>query len=159
MLFRSLNRVQVFGADGLRRNPENLRSLDRSYEEGRGSVVSADGVVLARSVDTPGADFARRREFPEGELFAQVTGFYSFEYGAEGIERAFSDQLAGLTEAQRYDRFDDLFTDRDRTADVALTLRRDVQEAARTALGDRKGSVVVLDPRTDRKSTRLSSSH
>jgi len=148
VLFVQLNRVQVLQADRLRRHPENLRSVDRSYEQGRGSIVSADGVVLARSVDTPGGDFARRREFPEGDLFAHVTGFYSYEYGAEGVERAFNDELAGLTEAQRYERVGDLFTDRDRTADVTVTLRRDVQAAAREALGERRGSVVVLDPRT-----------
>ncbi len=147
-LFVQLNRVQVFGAAGLNAHPENLRSIDRSYERSRGIVATADGVVLARSVDTPGSDFARRRQFPEGELFSQVTGYYSFEYGADGVERAFSDELAGLTDAQRYDRFSDLFVDRDRSADVTLTVRSDVQQAARTALGDRKGSVVVLDPRT-----------
>lgn len=148
VLFVQLNRIQVIDAGKLEDNPENLRSIDRSYEQGRGIVSSADGEVLARSVDTPGEQFARRREFPQGELFAQVTGFYSFEFGAEGIERQYNEELAGLTEEQRYDRLSDLFVDRDRTADVTLTLRRDVQEAARAALGPRKGSVVVLDPRT-----------
>ncbi|MGE0731544.1 MAG: peptidoglycan D,D-transpeptidase FtsI family protein [Acidimicrobiia bacterium] len=148
LLFLQLTRIQVLQADELDENPENLRSIDRSYEQGRGIVASADGAVLARSVETPDSTFARRREFPEGELFAHVTGYYSFEYGAEGIERTFNDELAGLTEAQRYDRVSDLFVDRDRTADVTLTLRKDVQEAARAALGQRKGSVVVLDPRT-----------
>jgi len=147
-LFVQLNRVQVFEADALNHHPENLRALDRSYERSRGIVASADGAVLARSVETPQDAYARRREFPEGELFAHVTGFYSFEYGADGIERALNDELAGLTEAQRFTRLADLFVDRDRSADVTLTLRRDVQEAARDALGTRKGSVVVLDPRS-----------
>lgn len=148
VLFVQLNRVQILQAKRLEDHPENLRSIDRSYEQGRGIVASADGAVLARSVETPGGEFERLREFPEGELFAQVTGYYSFEFGAEGVERAFSDELSGLTDAQRYDRVSDLFIDRDRTADVTLTLRRDVQVAARDALGARKGSVVVLDPRS-----------
>lgn len=148
LLFLQLTRIQVLQVEELADNPENLRSIDRSYEQGRGIVASADGAVLARSVDTPTSNFARLREFPEGELFAHVTGFYSFEYGAEGVERSHNDELAGLTEAQRYDRVSDLFVDRDRTADVTLTLRKDVQDAARAALGPRKGSVVVLDPRT-----------
>ncbi len=147
-LFVQLNRIQVFQANGLNAHAENLRSLDRSYERNRGIVATADGVVLARSVERSGGDVARRREFPEGELFAQITGFYSFEYGADGVERAFSDELAGLTDAQRYDQFSDFFVDRDRSADLTLTVRHDVQQAARSALGDRKGSVVVLDPRT-----------
>jgi peptidoglycan glycosyltransferase len=148
LLFIQLNRVQVFGAERLNDNPENLRAIDRSYEQPRGLIASADGAVIARTVDTPGQRFERLREYPEKELFAQLSGFYSFEFGAEGAERAFNDQLAGLTDEQRFDRWSDLFVDRDRTADVTLTVRKDVQEAARAALGERKGSVVVLDPRT-----------
>jgi peptidoglycan glycosyltransferase len=148
VLFVQLNRIQVLQAKRLDEHPENLRSIDRSYEQERGLVASIDGAVLARSVETPQDDFARRREFPEAELFAHVTGYYSFEFGAEGVEREFNDELAGLTAEQRYDRLSDLFVDRDRTADVTLSLRRDVQAAAREALGNRKGSVVVLDPRT-----------
>jgi peptidoglycan glycosyltransferase len=37
--------------------------------------------------------------------------------------------------------------DRDRTGDILLTVRRDLQAVARDALGPRKGSVVVLDAR------------
>lgn len=147
LLFVQLNRIQVFDRHALQTNPENLRSIDRSYAEPRGIVSSADGAVLARSVETPEDGLERRREFPEGDLFAQVTGFFSYEYGAEGIERQLNDVLAGRTTEQRYQEVRDLFVDRDRTADVALTLRRDVQQAAREALGERKGSVVVLDPR------------
>jgi peptidoglycan glycosyltransferase len=148
LLFIQLNRVQVFGAQRLNDNPENLRAIDRSYEQRRGIIASADGAVVARTLDTPGQRFERLREYPEKDLFAQVSGFYSFEFGAEGAERAFNDQLAGLTNSQRFQSWSDLFVDRDRTADVTLTLRKDVQEAARAALGERKGSVVVLDPRS-----------
>lgn len=148
LLFAQLNRVQILQAERLADNPQNVRAIDRSYERRRGIVASADGEVLARSVETPDGDFERRREFPQGELFAHVTGFYSFEYQAEGIERAFNEELSGQAPEQRYERVSDLFVDRDRSADVTLTLRKDVQVAARDALGPRKGSVVVLDPRT-----------
>lgn len=148
LLFVQLNRVQIFQAERLADNQQNRRAHDRSYEQPRGIVASADDEVLARSVETVGPVPQRVREFPHGELFAQVTGFYSFEYGSEGVELAFNEELSGRTDAQRYDRASDLFVDRDRSADVTLTLRKDVQEAARTALGPRRGSVVVLDPRT-----------
>jgi peptidoglycan glycosyltransferase len=148
LLFIQLNRVQVFGAERLNDNPENLRAIDRSYEQRRGIIASADGAVIARTLDTPGQRFERIREYPEKDLFAHVSGYYSFEFGAEGAERAFNDELAGLTNEQRFESWSDLFVDRDRTADVTLTVRKDVQEAARAALGERKGSVVVVDPRS-----------
>jgi len=148
VLFVQLNRVQFFGAEALRDNPENLREIDRSFSERRGMIQTADGAVVARSVDTPDGAFDRRREYPEGDLYAHVGGFLSFEFGADGVELAFNDELAGLERSQRYRRFSDLVVDHDPTADVSLTLRHDVQAAAKEALGDRRGSVVVLDVRS-----------
>ena len=34
---------------------------------------------------------------PEGELFAHVTGYYSFSFGADGVERTYNEELAGRT--------------------------------------------------------------
>jgi peptidoglycan glycosyltransferase len=76
-----------------------------------------------------------------------VTGSFSLEYGADGVERTYGELLAGQSARQQYDRFSDLFVDRDRTGDVVLTVRRDLQATARDALGPRKGSVVLIDPR------------
>jgi peptidoglycan glycosyltransferase len=42
----------------------------------------------------------------------------------------------------------DLFVDREHTGDVTLTIRKDVQQVARDALGPQRGSVVALDPRS-----------
>jgi peptidoglycan glycosyltransferase len=146
LLFLQLNRIQVLQADKLNRHPENFRQIQRDFDRPRGAIATADGVVVARSVDTPGEPYERLRVYPEGELFAHVTGFFSLEYGADGVELSYNDELAGLTPGQQYDRLSDLFVNRDRTGDVFLTLRSDLQEVARQALGDRKGSVVLLDP-------------
>ena len=148
VLFLQLNRVQFFGAEALRDNPENLRAIDRSFSERRGMIQTADGAVVARSVDTPDGAFDRLREYPEGDLYAHVGGYLSYEFGADGVELVFNDELAGLERSQRYRRLSDLVVDHDPTADLTLSLRHDVQEAAKAALGDRRGSVVVLDPRS-----------
>jgi peptidoglycan glycosyltransferase len=147
-LFVQLNRLQVFQADALDHHPENFRGIQRDFDRPRGAIATADGVVVARSLDTPNEPYERLRVYPEGELFAHVTGFFSLEYGGDGIERTYNDELAGLTARQQYDRLSDLFVDRDRTGDVFLTLRRDLQAAARDALGNRRGSVVLLNPAT-----------
>src|SRR6476646_1177270 len=115
LLFLQLNRVQVLQADKLNHNPENFRGVQRDFDRPRGAIATADGVVVARSVDTPDSPYARLRQYPEGELFAQITGFFSLEYGNDGVERTYNDELAGLTDRQQYDRFSDLFVDRDRT--------------------------------------------
>ena len=148
LLFLQLNRIQVFQADELNHHPENFRQIQRDFDRPRGAIATADGVVVARSVETPGEPYERLRMYPEGELFAHITGFFSLEYGADGVELSYNDELAGLTARQQYDRFSDLFVNRDRTGDVFLTVRRDLQAVARQALGDRKGSIVLLEPAT-----------
>ncbi|MPY91478.1 MAG: hypothetical protein GEV08_00010 [Acidimicrobiia bacterium] len=148
LLFVQLNRVQVLQAGDLRDHPENFRNIERDFDRPRGLVLSSDGVVLARTISTPGGAFERLRQYPELDLFAHIVGYLSLEFGAEGVERAYNDLLAGQTPEQQYAELSDLFIERDRTADITLTLRRDLQDAARTALGERHGSVVLLDPRS-----------
>lgn len=75
-LFVQLNRLQVFQAETLSAHPENSRSVQRDFDRPRGIIASADQVVLARSVETPDAGFERLRQYPEGDLFSNVTGFF-----------------------------------------------------------------------------------
>ena len=147
LLFVQLNRVQFFGAERLQEHSINSRGLIREFGQERGAIVSADGVVIARSVEI-GEPVDYRREYPEGELYAHIAGYQSLNVEATGLERIYNDELAGVTVEQQFRSIMDLFSDRDTTATLHLTIRDDVQRAARDALGDRRGSVVVLDPRT-----------
>lgn len=149
VLFVQLNRTTVFGAQELKDNPENNREILRDYDQPRGSITTADGVVVARSVETPeGSQFERMRTYPEGALFAHTVGYYSLNLGATGVEDSYNAELVGRTFDLSFRDFDDLFVDRDRVGDLTLTLRADAQQVARDQLGDRRGSVVALDPRS-----------
>lgn len=147
ILFVQLNRVQFFGAERLQEHAINSRGLIRDFGQERGSIVSADGVVIARSVEI-GEPVDFRRQYPEGDLYAHISGYQSLNVAATGLERIYNDELAGVTVEQQYQSVADLFRDRDTTATLHLTIRDDVQRAAKEALGDRRGSVVALDPRT-----------
>ena len=147
VLFVALNMVQLVRADTYRAHPSNTRDIVRDFSRPRGAIQTADGHLLAHTIEVPG-ELERLRVYPLGELFAHITGHFSLRFGATGIEDQYNDELAGATREIEMKSFSDLFVERDRTADVTLTLRRDVQEAARTALGGRRGSVVALDPRT-----------
>ena len=146
-LFVQLNVVQVLRADEYADHPENRRAVTRDYFRPRGQIVSADGTVLARSVEQEGKE-ARTREYPEHELFGQITGFFSLRYNKDGVERTYNDELAGRGNVDDVENLVDLLLEDDHTQDVHLTLHKEVQQAARDALGDRPGSVVALDPRT-----------
>lgn len=149
LLFVQLNRVQFVQAEALKEDPRNIAVLLREFGQDRGQILTADGVVAARSVPTPiDADIEFRREYPTGERYAHVVGFQSFNQGAFGLEREYHAELAGTPITQKFTSIGDLFDDRDSTGTLVLTLRDDVQQAAVAALGDRRGSVVALDPRT-----------
>jgi len=147
-LFLQLNWVQVYKADELNDHPENSRAIQRQFNRPRGSMVTADNVLVAESVPVDDATFDRERRYPEGELFGHITGHFSFLYGDSGLERTYDDELAGSTLTQQLRGFTDLFVQRENVGDLRLSVRHDLQALARDSLGAREGSVVAIDPRT-----------
>ena len=147
LLFLQLTYLQAVSADRYANHPRNTRAAVRDFGRARGIIQTQDGAVLAESVDAPGGSpFERLRQYPEGALFSHITGFFSFTYGADGVERSYNDVLAGRD--VRFTDIRDVLVERERTADVTLTLRKSVQEVAARELGERRGAVVALDPAT-----------
>lgn len=147
VLFVQLNYIQVFRANELNTRPGNTRSVLLAFSRPRGTVSTADGVVLARSVASTD-QYQFQREFPEGDTYAAITGYFNYSFGATGVEAAYNEELAGRAADQQFRSIGDLFVANDDTGHLELTVRSDVQAAARAALGDQKGTVVALDPRT-----------
>ena len=148
-LFVMLNWVQFFHKDQLDNNALNTLKVKQDFNKPRGTISSADGALLAESVDVAGSSqFKRQRTYPEGDLFAQLTGYYSFSFGSTGVESTYNDQLAGQTIGQQIRGFADLLNPRPQVGNVTLTVRKDLQQVAKDALGNRDGSVVALDPKT-----------
>ena len=145
-LFLQLNYLQVIQANDLNNHPANSRAVVRDFSQPRGVIQTADGTVIARSVPS-GDAFKFQRQYPLGPLFAHVTGYFSFTYGSEGVEKEYNDALTGKIKKDSFDPRD-LLVEKDKTGNVTLSLRRDLQEIATQQLGERKGAVVALDPRT-----------
>ncbi|MCU1460241.1 MAG: cell division protein FtsI/penicillin-binding protein 2 [Acidimicrobiales bacterium] len=146
-IFVQLNVLQVMRASDLNRHPGNTRAVVRDFSEPRGSILSADGAVLAESVPT-GDAFKRLRRYPEGSTFAHITGYFSLNYGSEGIEQQYAKELAGRTPKLELKRLSDILLDKKRTADVILTVSKRLQAIATFALRGRRGAVVAIDPKT-----------
>ncbi len=144
-LFVQLTNLQVVQSHSLRTDPRNTRQIVIDFSKDRGRILAADGSVLAQSVPTTD-DLKRQRVYTNGPLWAPVTGYFSFNYGTDGLERQYNDQLAGQTIAVT--DLGSLLTARSRTKDVTTTLLPAVQQAAVTGLAGRRGAVVALDPRT-----------
>lgn len=153
ILFVQLSHWQVLRGEQLADDPRNGGVPVREFDRRRGAILTADGRVAAETVPVdrgaePGARYRFRRVYPDAELFAQITGYYTLGFGATQLERTQDDVLVGRTAQQQLEGVGNLFSDADTTGTVHLTIRRDLQDLARRALGAREGSAVVLDPRT-----------
>ena len=147
LLIVNVNVIQVVRSDELRSDGRNTRVLVEEYDSERGSIV-AGGTEIASSVPTDD-QLTYLRQYPQGGLYAGVTGYYSYLYGASGMERAENDVLTGDDARLFTRRLADLFTGRDPSGgDVVLTLDPAVQETAMAGLDGVTGAVVALEPST-----------
>lgn len=140
--------IQFVQASELEDRPGNRRTLVENYSKDRGAIL-IDGTVIAESEQTDD-DLKWIRTYPQGGLYAHITGYYSFTYGANGgLERSKNALLSGTDDSLFYRRIVDLVTGTPpQGAALELTIDPQVQQAAKNALGDRRGAVVALDPET-----------
>lgn len=139
--------VQFVSADSLNTRPGNARSLYKEYGRERGPILVA-GSAVAESVPVDDS-YGYLRKYPGGELYSAVTGFYSVVYGATGMESAAGDQLSGTADQLFYRRIGDLLTgNQPQGASVELTINPKLQQIAWDSLGDQRGAVVALNPKT-----------
>ncbi len=152
LLFVQLTNWQVVQRDSLVNNPRNNRITLRDFDTPRGDIITADGSIIAQTLPVDAADgsskYKYQRSYPKGELFANITGYYTLGYGSTQLERTQSDVLKGTTAQQQLEATGGLFSKDNLSGSVHLTVRADLQAAAKKALGNREGSVVVLDPKT-----------
>ncbi len=136
----------VFAAD-LNGRADNRRTLLATYARERGEILVGQNPV-AKSVPTDD-EFKFQRTYDDPELYAHVSGFYSFFGAVGGLEQSENSLLSGASDKLFYRRVSDLFTGRRPTgATIETTLDAAVQKAASDGLGNQRGAAVALDPKT-----------
>jgi peptidoglycan glycosyltransferase len=151
LLLAFTSRWTVFEAPSLRGNPLNARALIEQQRIDRGSILAADGTVLARSVLSPGASRAEgvyERTYPTAEELAQAIGYSYVEFGRTGLERFRNADLEGQTGTNLQTILDQLQGKKRRGDEVTTTLDPGAQRVAISALAGHEGAVVALDPRS-----------
>jgi penicillin-binding protein A len=145
-LLVDLTYVQVWAAPKLKTNPSNTRAIEQEMKVDRGRILSADGVELAVNKQDGKYYF---RTYPQGDLLAPWLGYNSLQYGRAGVERVYNEELSGQSGLLGITGYWDQLSGKTHVgADLELTVDMSVQRAAAEALGDRKGAVVALDPKT-----------
>lgn len=139
--------VQFADAKNLRDKPGNRRTLLSSYEQERGAIL-VDQKQIAKSEKT-NTEIKYVRHYSQGLLYGHLTGWFSLTYGAGGLESTHDEMLSGKSDSLFYRRVGDLLTGKRPTGvNLELTIDGKTQQVADKALGERRGSIVALDPKT-----------
>jgi len=110
----------------------------------RGEILSADGQILAKTVvDEDGSEL---REYPYNELFAHVVGRSS--KGLSGLEETENIRLLTSNINPLGKFYNDLSSIKSPGNNIVTTMDTELQQVAFEALGDYRGSVVVMEPST-----------
>jgi peptidoglycan glycosyltransferase len=150
LLLGQITYIQVVASERLADNPANAtRQLIAEYRVERGSILAADGrTKLALSRKSPG-QLKYQRRYPQGPLYADITGYYSIIFGRSELEQNYNTYLSGdAPELIPQTLIDQVLGRPKRGATVVTTIDPAIQRAAETALGDLPGGVVALDPHT-----------
>ena len=146
-LVANLTYVMVIQADEIQNSSSNNHTMAREAKNQRGSILTHDGVVLAKSEKNDDGTYTR--VYPSGDLATHVVGYYSSRYGKSGIESTWNDTLKGQKNlASIQDLIDSMAGTSESGNDVKLTLNSSIQQAAQDAISGYRGSCVVMDPTT-----------
>lgn len=150
---------QVFKAPTIANDSGNVRLWAKRNEVLRGTIYDRDGNALTSSsrVDA----ISQKREYLQGELYAHALGYVDPSYGIAGLEETFDEDLTksnafvtdirSLLKDFNFDKFMEARKDAEREKvgnSVITTLDTNLQQIAYDALGDNKGAVVALNPKT-----------
>ena len=135
----------VVQAPDLTRSPYDAAVIAASRTVPRGRILDRNGRVLALNKRDANGDLYR---VYAGPTISPVVGYASPRYGRAGLERTYDAELSGLAGDPLRDPFRKFRNDPYDPKDLTLSLSYDLQRAAAKALGDQKGAVVMLDPRT-----------
>ncbi|MGI9157121.1 MAG: peptidoglycan D,D-transpeptidase FtsI family protein [Marmoricola sp.] len=155
--------LQYWQADSLsslRAHPDNRRVRDLQFSRERGAIL-VNGKAIAESRKSKDR-YKFQRVYPQGREYAQITGFFSRDYGLGGIEANQDSILSGSDSRLFVNRVADLIGNNDsKGGNVSLTINPKAQQAAYDGLRklgtNVKGAVVALEPATGRILAMVSS--
>ncbi|MFF4496322.1 peptidoglycan D,D-transpeptidase FtsI family protein [Streptomyces sp. NPDC001546] len=142
------NWLQYVQAEDLSTRKENRRVQIAQYATERGNII-VGGQPVTGSAVTDGSDFKFKRTYIDGPLWAPVTGYASQAFGSTQLEKIDDGILTGNDDRLFFDRTIGMFTgEKKQGGNVITTLNADAQKAAFQQLGNKKGAVAAIDPRT-----------
>lgn len=145
VLFIYVSYVQIWEGNFLLNHPLNRRTLALTQKIPLGDIVDRNGEKLAYSKF---ADGEYKREYPYGKIMAHVVGYSSSKYGKTGIEGTYGSYLSGINNPLKYfGPVVNLIPLKSGNI-VVLSIDSSLQKVAYQALGNHRGAVVAMNPKT-----------
>jgi len=137
---------ELHGKESIMANNYNRRL--KANEEGilRGQIFDRNGEILATTKVVEGIS---SRSYPYKKLYAHIIGYNSTIYGKTLLEAQFNDTLLGINALGLIGNTVSLVTGEDKTGNnLILTIDHNLQALARELIGNNRGSIVAIDPKT-----------
>lgn len=138
--------VQFYEAQALADDSENRRNAIALYANPLGNIIVA-GESVTGSKETGSGDLKYQRTYTDGKLYAAVTGYSTPLFTPTQLEGIYKDVLDG-SDSRLTTVMDTVTKEHAAPGNVITTIDPEVQKAAYTALGDKKGAAVAIDPKT-----------
>ena len=141
----------VFDAKALKEKTENARPLIRQQQIERGRILTADGVVIAKSVPRgPKGERTYVRTYPEGALYGHPIGYSFVKYGDVEFEQFHNDTLVG-EESEFASILDEITGATQEGNDIVTNIDSEAQAIALAELEAAGfGAVVAIEPKSGR---------
>lgn len=136
---------QVIESSNLSTAPDDAAVIAAARNVLRGEITDRDGEPLAwNERDRNGEPY----RVYAGSAISHVIGYSSRQFGTAGLENAWNAQLSGAASADPLRELTRKFrADPSDPQALRTTLSLALQRAAVDALGDRRGAIVMIDPR------------
>ncbi len=143
VLISYLSYFTLFRGPEISTRPDNKRMWDVRNKVVRGTIFDRNGKELSVSEKSKNNQY--KRKYKGGAATAHVLGYYDPQYGISGLENLYDSYLSSNISASFLAWVGNSFKEVDKKGDdVYTTLDYTLQQTAYNALGNSRGSVVIL---------------
>ena len=142
-----LSYFQLVKAEKVQEHSYNKRKWLGEEKIVRGTISDRNGTVLAYSQKEGDTQV---RNYNYGSLYGHVIGYSYREYGKAGLESTYNEELLDLRDTNPIEELKDIIKSgkEKHGNDLVLTIDNRLQKKAYDLLAGKKGSIVLMNPKT-----------
>ncbi|KNF09515.1 penicillin-binding protein A [Gottschalkia purinilytica] len=143
-----LSYFEIFVASGIKDHYYNRRRWIGEDKILRGKITDRDGKILAYSEKE--GETKQSRNYNYGSLYGHIIGYSYKEYGRSGLESKYNKELLNLKDSNPIEELKNILASNKEKYgnDLVLTIKHELQKEAYDSLHGKKGSIVLMNPKT-----------